>query len=164
MGLLILLLSGVDFSVADDDDDRATKFTAIDFACEKVQDGAVTVDPEGVIHIEGDIFKGIVVSDNTLIAGTSLTVADAVIEPNSDVTQLWVTAFYYPNAVQGTWIAPGQGQASPEGLRVRHSGHGTRALRKSLIRLIAQTASDFGTPPCEPVLPPTELKGVIIKR
>ena len=165
MSLLLLLLCGVDAVTADDEErEHVTRFTAIDISCEVLDPGMVTVDAEGVTHIEGQVFKGIVTSDNELIAGTSYIIVDAVIEPGSDITQLWVNVSYYPTAVRGTWVAPGQGQVSPEGLLVRHRGQGTRDLRKSRIKFEVRGATDVGTLPCTPVIPPAELKGVIIDK
>lgn len=166
MSLFPLLLLGVDSVTAHDKgNDRLAQFTAIDTSCELVSEGTTTVDAEGVTHVEGEIYKGIVISDNPLMAGTSYIVVDSVIKPDSNIIRLWVTAFFYPDAVQGTWIAPGQGQVSPEALLVRHSGRGTRDLRKALIKFHVRFADvDPASLPCEPVIPPAALKGVIIDK
>ena len=114
MNLLLLLLCGVDAVTADDEErEHVTRFTAIDTSCEVLDPGMVTVDAEGVTHIEGQVFKGIVTSDNERIAGTSYIIVDAVIEPGSDITQLWVNASYYPYRSTGHLDCPRPGPGLP---------------------------------------------------
>lgn len=139
ISLLLLLMIGLDVTTAAADADekereRVTRFTAIDISCEVLDPGTVTVDAEGVTHIEGQVFKGIATSDNALITGTSYVIVAAVITPGSEIIRLWVTNLNYPNAVQGSWIIPGQGEVSPAGLSVRHSGYGTRDLKNFRIK------------------------------
>jgi hypothetical protein len=160
MALALLLMSSVWVANAHS---QVTPFTAVDVTCEVLDPGTTTVDEAGVTHVRGTISKGIISSDHELIAGTSYIMVDEVTEPESDITGLTVTSFIYPDAAQGSWVSPGQGQVSPEGLLVRHDGRGTGDLSHAFIAFEVRAATvDPATLPCEPVIPPAELTGLII--
>jgi hypothetical protein len=143
---------------------QVTPFTAIDVTCVNFDPGTTVVDEAGTTHIRGIVHKGVVMSDNELITGTSYLVVDIVTAANSDVNQLTVTNLIYPDAVLGSWVVPGHGQFSPaEGLLVQHNGRGTGGLSEGVIAFEVRAATvDPATLPCEPVIPPAELNGFIL--
>jgi hypothetical protein len=110
----------------------------------------------------GEVYKGITESDNELIAGTSYIIVDTETDQETGDSKIWVTAFFYPALIEGTWIVPGNGEITSEGASINHRGHGVRDLQGLRIRFEVLEPEDPGTPPCEPLFPPVQLEGVII--
>ena len=143
---------------------RVTSFTAIDLTCEVIDEGTTSVDDDqGVSYSEGEIYKGIIISDNELINGTRYIMIDHEIDQETGDDKVWVTGFFYPDAVDGTWIVPGEGEITAQGPDVHHRGHGTRELDGLRIRFKVRGAAELETPPCEPLFPPVEFEGIIIE-
>jgi hypothetical protein len=143
---------------------RVTSFTALDITCEVIDEGVTSVDDDqGIAYSEGEIYEGIIISDNELINGTRYIVIDHEIDQETGDDKVWVTGFFYPDAVDGVWIVPGEGEITTQGPDVRHRGHGTRELEGMRIRFTVRGAAELETPPCEPLFPPVEFEGVIIE-
>jgi hypothetical protein len=166
--VLLLIMLVTDSVIAEDRaallaQNRVTKFTAIDASCELINEGVTTTnDDTGITHIKGEIYKGITVSDNELFNGTSYIVVDTEMDQETGESKVWVTSIFYPEFVDGSFIAPGQGVVTAEGPSVSHRGHGTGELAGLRIRFDVRAAQEPGTLPCEPLFPPAQLEGVII--
>jgi hypothetical protein len=167
--VLLLFALVVDSAIAKDmaallAQNRVTTFTAIDIPCELINEG-VTVEDDvtGITYIKGEIFKGVTQSDNELFNGTSYIVVDTEIDQETGDGTVWVTTIAYPEGIDGSFIAPGQGKITAEGPSVSHRGYGTRELEGLRIRFDVRAAEDPGPLPCEPLFPPVELEGVIIE-
>ncbi len=145
VGVLLLLLLAMG-SAAAEGGGVVTAFEAIDVACE-------------VVEGDGDVnFAGLLLSDDERIAGESLI--EVTFKDNG---QVLVEATYSPEAVDGTWVAPGQGQETPNGLVVRHHGYGTGDLAGARIVFTVPEFVDLADPPCTPVGPVARLTGIIIE-
>jgi hypothetical protein len=166
--VLLLFTLVVDSAIAEDmaallAQNRVTRFTAIDASCELINEGVTIEDDDaGIAYTEGEIYKGVTLSDNDLLNGTSYIVVDTMMDQETGDSKVWVTSFFYPEGVDGNFIAPGQGTVTAEGPSVSHRGHGTGELEGLRIRFDVQGAQDPGSLPCEPLFPPVELEGVII--
>ena len=141
VGVLFLSLLAVGSAVAGGNG-VATDFEAVDVACELVDAGENFVK-----------FEGIVLSDDERMAGTSTVKITFLDNGKFDVE-----ATYSPDAFDGMWVAPGQGQDTPAGLAVKHHGYGTGDLEGW--RIVFQTAGV--TPIDPPICDPIGNEGVIL--
>jgi hypothetical protein len=123
-----------------------TEFVAFDVACK-------IIEGDGDLNVEG-----IVLSEESRMAGTSII--ELTFLENG---QLLVDATYFPTAVSGSWIAPGQGQTKSQA-PVHHNGSGTGELAGARIVFTATEAEEPVANPCEgePVLAAVKLVGRII--
>lgn len=176
LGVLVGIASlvfflGVDTTLASDlqswfAQGRVTEFTAFDGSCELVSEAETVVDDDaGVIIGRGEIYRGALVSDNPMINGHSYIVLDYVEDQETGEREVWVTSFFYPDAVDGAFILPGKGTVSADGPYVEHRGHGIGELDGLRIRATAHVPSEEpGELPCEPLFPPVQIDGVIIEK
>ena len=144
---------------------RVTEFTAFDGSCELVSEAETVVDDDaGVIYGRGEIYRGALISDNPMINGHSYIVLDYVEDQESGDREIWVTSFFYPDAVDGAFILPGKGTLTADGPRVEHRGHGIGELDGLRIRATAHVPTEEPADlPCEPLFPPVQIDGVIIE-
>lgn len=143
-GVLLALVLAVG-SVAARGQGAATRFEAIDVAC-------------GTFDGDGDLnFAGVTLSDEPRIAGRS------EVEITFVGQQVLVDATFFPDAFDGTWIAPGHSTDTPA--PAVHKGYGTGELAGQKIMLTARVidAAEVDTLPCTPVGPVVKLAGTIFE-
>jgi hypothetical protein len=143
-GVLFLLIVAIG-SAAAKREGVATHFKAIDVACEMF-DG------------DGDLnFKGVVLSEDKRIAGTSF------VEISFVGNRVLVDYTLIPEDFDGTWIAPGHSTVAPKA-PVIHKGFGTGVFEGQKIMLKARVLDDeLDNLLCKPVGPVVELTGKIIE-
>lgn len=143
---------------------RVTEFTAFDGSCELVREAETIVDDDaGIVYGRGEIYRGALVSDNPMINGHSYIVLDYEEDQESGERKVWVTSFFYPDAVDGAFILPGEGTVTADGPSVSHRGHGIGELDGLRIRVTAHEPTAEPELPCEPLFPPVQIDGVIIE-
>lgn len=151
VSVLLLLLFAVSAAGAEGQG-VATEFEVIDVACTVTAEGdfigfIIPFDPNGEVP---------------LLTGS--TFVDFTFPPNG---KLLIEATYSPDAFDGTWEIRGQGQETPAGLTVKHTGYGTGELAGRRIQYKTMGIVDLSEDrnPCDgpPQGPPVKLVGKIIE-
>ena len=146
---------------------KVIHFQAISIHCEVVEPPSEEwVDEKGILHVRDLAIFDMVESDSEYLAGTTIAEVDLDINLATGNGKTWVTPTHFPDAFDGTWVAPGQGTITPgAGVMNTHHGYGTGYFEGWTIIYTARKIEYPGTPPCTPLPgdPFTELTGIIIK-
>jgi hypothetical protein len=146
---------------------KVIHFQAISIHCEVVEPPSEEwVDEKGILHVRDLAIFDMVESDSEYLAGTTIAEVDLDINLATGNGKTWVTPTHFPDAFDGTWVAPGQGTITPAaGVMNTHHGYGTGDFEGWTIIYRARKIEYPGAPPCIPLPgdPFTELTGIIIK-
>ena len=140
-------------------------FQAISTHCELVEPPSeVWVDEKGILHVRDQVILDVVESDSEYLAGTAVAEIDLDINLATGNGKVWVTPTHFPDAYDGTWVAPSQGPITPAGVMVTHHGYGTGDFEGWRIEYTVRKIEYPGVPRCTPLGsdPFAELTGIII--
>lgn len=164
--LIVLMATTVPQAGSAETGSKVVHFQAISIHCEVVEPPSkVWVDEKGILHIRDYTMLDMVESDSEYLAGTTIAGLDLDMDLATGNGMVWVAPTQFPDAFDGTWVAPGQGPMTPAGVMITHHGYGTGDFEGWRIEYTVRKIEYPGVPPCTPLGPDpfAELTGIIIK-
>jgi len=158
--LMVLLMAGGP-AAADNGEPAALRGFGVDCV---VLDPGTEETVDGIYSFRGLVVGGFVVSDNELLAGTSVVTINADINLKTGIwMNWWGSGTFYPYAVDGTWEFPIDGGSGPLAPAMSH-GYGTGDLAGLRLNLRGgEPRADFPDElPCTEPMRVLEFKGAIV--